>query len=228
MSSGAYKFLRPGAVGPFSGFSWPTPRGTRPGEWVESPIGNGPCRDGIHACERRHLPLWIWEELWEVELDGDVEPIRHKVRAPRGRLVRRVDAWSPVSAKSFAIACARRAAAHAAEPLRAVGHGDAAEALADGEDLAAVRALAADRWDRLPPEARIPLGMASDGVARAMTAEATTDAYVSAHGSAVCAYIAALTALRVAGSQALERERAWQADWLGDALGLDQVPRPQP
>jgi len=109
----AYKFLRPGAVGPFSGFVWPTPAEDAPGPWVEARGERGTCFEGIHACEGRHLPRWMWEELWEVELDGRVEARAHKLRAPRGRLLRRVETWSVQSARRFARACAVRAAEHA-------------------------------------------------------------------------------------------------------------------
>ena len=220
LSTGAYKFLRPGATGPFSGFAWPTPAGESAGQWVDASTTRGPCRDGVHGCERRHLPLWIWEELWELELDGEVESIGHKLSAPRGRLVRRVEAWSPDSAKDFAVACAKRAALHASEPLRAAGKNEAADTFERPADLGTLRGLTAELWDELEVEAQIPMGMASDGALRAMTARDASDPYVNAHGSAVCAYIAALTALRVSGSAALAREREWQAEWLGRELAL--------
>jgi len=184
----AFKFLRPGAIGPFSGFRWPQPEGGEAGSWVEAAGAGGPCAGGVHACERRHLPLWIWEELWEVELDGPLEPGLAKLRARRGRLLHRIERWSPLTAKSFAGACAGRAAEHAA----------------------AAR----------PDEARVAAGMAADGATRANTAEASADAYVAAHGAAVSAYIAAMTALRVAGREAFDAERAWQADWLTAELGI--------
>jgi hypothetical protein len=207
----AYKFLRPGAVAPFSGQRWPVPADGEPGEWV---------RDGVYACERRHLPLWIWEELWEIELGGDVEAHDQKLRARRGRLVRRVAPWSPDGAKAFARACAARAAHHAAEPLRAAGHAEVAEVLEDGSDLARVRELTAELWDLLPESARMPMGMASDGALRALTATESGDPYVAAHGGAVSAYIAAMTAQRVAGREGHDAERAWQADWLARTLEL--------
>ena len=47
----AYKFLAPGAVGPFSGFAWPT--GT-PGPWVEAVPHT--CATGVHACLVEDLP----------------------------------------------------------------------------------------------------------------------------------------------------------------------------
>ena len=107
-----------------------------------------------------------------------------------------------------------RAAHHAAEPLRAAGHAGAAAVLDDGTDLPRVRELTAELWDRLPASARIPMGMASDGALRALTATESGDHYVAAHGGAVSAYIAAMTALRVAGRERHDAERAWQADWL--------------
>lgn len=220
MITAAYKFLRPGAVGPFSGFAWPTPADGAPGEWVEASTGGGPCRDGVHACERARLPIWIWEELWQVELDGEVAAVGNKLRAPRGRLVRHIDRWAPEAAKSFARACAQRAALYASGPLRVAGRPEAAETFERGADFEAIRALTAELWDELPSEARIPVGMASDGAARALTAEASRDPYVNAHGGAVSAYIAALTAMRVHGPDALEAERAWQAEWLGRELEL--------
>ena len=105
----AYKFLCAGAVGPFSGIVWPQPAGGGPGMWVARD-------DGLSACESRHLPMWIREELWEVDLDGGVRSVGHKLLAPRARLARRIDAWSPELAGRFAEFCVGRAAQHAARP----------------------------------------------------------------------------------------------------------------
>ena len=63
----ALKALRAGAVGPFSGFRWPTP-GDGPGQWVAA--SPSPCASGVHACLRGQLPLWLHDELWEIELGG--------------------------------------------------------------------------------------------------------------------------------------------------------------
>jgi hypothetical protein len=184
----AYKFLRPGAVGPFSGYEWPPPTETEPGEWVGGSLEEDVCRGGVHACEGRYLARWIWEELWVVELGGEVEARGHKLRAPRGRLLRRVERWSAGTAKAFAAVCASRAAEHAAT-------------------------AAAD--------ARVAAGMAADGATRAEAARTTRDPYVAAHGAAVCAYIAAMTALRAGGLDRHDAERDWQAEWLLRELGLD-------
>jgi hypothetical protein len=174
----------------------------------------------VSACERRHLPLWIWEELWEIELDGAIVRRGHKLRAPRGRLGRRIEAWSPSAAKGFAHACARGAASLAAAPLREAAFADAAGVFNDADDLKAVRALTRSLWDELPNEARRPVGMASDAADCARTAARTDDAYVAAQKSAEVAYIAAMVALHVAGRAGHDAERARQADWLSAELGL--------
>ena len=84
----AYKFLAAGGIGPFTGFRWPV------GEWVEAD-GVDLCRDGIHACRASDLPNWIDDELWEIELDGEVVEQERKLVARRGRLVRRLEGWTP-------------------------------------------------------------------------------------------------------------------------------------
>jgi hypothetical protein len=98
----AYKFLAAGAVGPFTGFEWPV------GEWIEADAAD-PCRRGVHACRTRDLPVWLDDELWEVELEGAVIEQERKLVAPRGRLTRRIEGWTPDTALAFGRFCARRA-----------------------------------------------------------------------------------------------------------------------
>lgn len=119
----AYKFLRRGAIGPFSRFAWPT---GSPGAWVEAEPHV--CASGIHACEVGDLPYWIDTELWELELDGAVRAER-KLVAPRGRLVRRVESWDERTARAFADSCAAAAATSGGGELAA----DAAAYAASGE-----------------------------------------------------------------------------------------------
>jgi hypothetical protein len=83
----AYKFLGEGRVGPFTGFQWPV------GEWVDAERVET-CRTGIHACRVFHLPFWLDDELWEIELEGELTEHERKVVARRGRLVRRQDEWN--------------------------------------------------------------------------------------------------------------------------------------
>jgi hypothetical protein len=161
----AYKFLDEGSVSPFTGFRWPA------GEWVDAE-GADPCRRGIHACRVQDLPFWLGKELWEIELDGDVVVQQRKVVAPRGRLVRRVDAWGREVLAEFGADVLDRARIRFGAVARLAGYvGDIQHHLSTG---------------------RVPL-----------------------------AAFAAARAAEVAGGPAeYERERARQAAWLTERLGL--------
>ncbi len=100
----AYKFLRAGSVGPFTGFRW------KPGCWVETDAVSV-CERGVHACRLADLPFWVTDELWEIELGGEVVESGFKVVALRGRLVRRVDAWTTAAAQALGESAAARARA---------------------------------------------------------------------------------------------------------------------
>jgi hypothetical protein len=97
----AYKFLESGSVGPFSGYRW------RADVWVEADRAE-PCRNGIHACQPKHLPLWLDSELWEIELGGCIIEGDRKLVAERGRLRRPIEGWTPDLAREFGLFCARR------------------------------------------------------------------------------------------------------------------------
>jgi hypothetical protein len=124
----AYKFLRSGGVAPFSSFTWPT---GSPGPWVEAEPDV--CASGIHACRAADLPFWINAELWEIELDDAVDGTR-KVVAPRGRLIRRIEAWDRTVASEFGQSCVAAvdelgtAADFAADARELVAAGDVAGA----------------------------------------------------------------------------------------------------
>ena len=137
----ALKALRAGAIGPFSGFRWPTP-GDGPGQWVAA--SPSPCASGVHACLRGQLPLWLHDELWEIELGGAVTTLERKVVAPRGRLVRRVEGWDARAFADYGQACLDRLEA------LAEGHAEVRGYAADGrvilaQDEPLVVALAAAR-----------------------------------------------------------------------------------
>jgi hypothetical protein len=123
----AYKFLMAGAVGRFSEFRWPLPTAAEAGDWVVAEGDLVACRIGIHACRLRDLPGWIDDELWQIELDGPIEERRSLVIAPRGRLVARVNAWTPAVALEFAGACALRARDQASRALSRHGLTDEAQ-----------------------------------------------------------------------------------------------------
>jgi hypothetical protein len=97
----AYKFLREGGIAPYTGFRWSV------GEWVDAD-GVDPCRQGIHACRVRDLPIWMGPELWEIELSGEIVAQARKLVAPRGRLLRRVEGWNAGLIRDFGRDCVRR------------------------------------------------------------------------------------------------------------------------
>jgi hypothetical protein len=132
---GAFKFLHPGRVAPFTGVTWPPP-----GQWLAAVVPPELCRAGVHALLADVLATWIAEELWRVELDGGQELAPGIVVAPRGRLLGRVEAWNDQAAREFARACAVHIGAGAA--------GRAAEYAADAT-AAAEEAVAGDSAARV-------------------------------------------------------------------------------
>ncbi len=96
----AYKFLRAGSIGTFSGASWPAP-----GEWLEAAGALEACASGVHACPLDALAYWLDDELWTVELDGEMLDLGTALVARRGRLVARAEGWPQVSSE-FARDCA--------------------------------------------------------------------------------------------------------------------------
>jgi hypothetical protein len=203
----AYKFLCAGGVGPFSGYSWPLPRDGGPGPWVVSAPDPVLCGRAVHACRVSDLPWWLHDELWETELDGTVTTGRHKVMAPRGRLLRRIETWDAGCAQRFADACAERARDHAATALDRAG----AEELAAGlRATMTTRELREAVRGAAPPEpARIAVTMAGDAARRALGGATVVTAYIAAHAAA-----------RVDGPEAMAAERAWQSEWLRAELAL--------
>jgi hypothetical protein len=207
----AYKFLRTGAFAPFARtpagepFRWPA------ATWVS---GNGAraCASGIHGCAVDQLPFWLNDELWLVELAGEVRREERKLVAGHGRLVERVGAWTPDAASRFGAACGGRVRAHAVAALRGAGFEREAEE------------VAAASWHGLRAVAeRVDRRRAADAYASA-TYAADAGEFVERPVSA--AYIAAAAAAHaadVAGTSAREAaaaERAWQADWLRRELAL--------
>jgi hypothetical protein len=203
----AYKFLLPGARGPFSGYAWPAPPAAGSGPWVAASGGPVVCRTAVHGCLVEHLPWWIQDELWLAEFAAPVTLVGHKLMAERARLVRRIDGWDPSTARDFAAACAGRARDRAVEALERSGAAAEAEALgvcADPQHLLEVAGAL-----EVPAGARVSTAMAGDAAARALTGPTATAAYIAAHA-----------ALQIGGQAAMAAERAWQTAWLRERLDL--------
>jgi len=206
----AYKFLRAGAVGPFSDFRWPVSADGRPGPWV-APGDPALCRRGVHACRVPDLPWWLATELWAVELAGPVATYAHKVSAPRGRLVRRIERWSPDVRREYVQTCAWRARDRALEALDRASGGAATERLAACATLEAVLDVSRPLADAVPA-ARVSLTMAADGALAALRDMPAMGAYVAAHAAG-----------RIDGREGLAAERSWQGDWLRQRLELEDA-----
>jgi hypothetical protein len=104
----AYKVLSEGRSR-FTGWRWPLPGDDRPGAWVESREPPALCQSGVHACTVAQLPQWLGDELWRIELGGEILTTEPALVAARGRLLERVSEWDDPARLAFAEACARRA-----------------------------------------------------------------------------------------------------------------------
>src|SRR5450755_1090887 len=105
------------------------------------------------------------DELWEIELDGDVHVGEHKIIAPAGRLRARIDGWTAACGEEYAYACAWRARDCAVETLRRAGHLEAANELAGYTALDELL-LAARRFATEMQDSRIGLTMSAGGAVR--------------------------------------------------------------
>jgi hypothetical protein len=223
----AYKFLDRHNRAVFSGFRWPVPDSADSlGAWVETgPVE--PCRQGIHGCRPADLGFWLNEELWEIELDGDVVEAETKVIARRGRLRRPIAEWAGDVARELvevtafrtrdiAVAfCRNGSGTHPASP-------DAAGAVADlagctaGEELGR-RAVAA--YKALPSDSqeRTAVGFVIDA-AHFLDAHVCHTPYVAACAAGHAA--SARTGSRAEWEIAVTAERRWQSAWITDRLNL--------
>jgi len=205
----AYKFLGPGRIAPFTRHEWP-----EPGQWVDSraPGQVSICLDGVHACRARDLPLWLDQELWEIELDGAIVQSDSKLAAERGRLTQRISAWNPGTASDFALACALRARDHALWALRQSGTPEelgAAESLSQAFSAREIQAVAESVAPTVSKVPRLALGFLGDAAGSALADACAEGAYIAAHAAGV---------IRGGGAEAAER--TWQADWLAERLEL--------
>ncbi|MEY2442737.1 MAG: hypothetical protein QOJ46_2163 [bacterium] len=212
----AYKFTGPGGASVFTGFQWPLPVDGAPGEWVRISDGVDLCVAGIHACRPDQVPHWLGPELWRIELDGDVVESAHKLVAPAGRLVARVEGW-PRAERDFAEDCAARVRQLAAGELLAAGFHEDAASTAAAQSVDELGAIAESVAHRAPPLVAQLVGYA-------------VDCYWDIDNSyfAMCAYVAATAFASDATGDTVQdmsslgwaEERARQAAWLATRLAL--------
>lgn len=209
----AYAFLGRDATDYLSGVRWHVPADADPGAWVDAAPASP-----LRACSAEQLPWWLDQELWVVELGGDVRDTGRSLSAERGRLLGRVVAWTPDVARELTSDCARRARDRAVAALRAGGREPEAQRLEGASDTASIAEAAAAAATEDDRASRIA-GHAADLVRFA------DEANDPVRGAAVAAYVAAHAAAggdeREAGyAEAFAAERLHQADWLRERLGL--------
>jgi len=207
----AYKFLRPGRVAPFTDFVWPQET------WVEAGAEPEPCRSGIHACRLDQIPYWLAEELWEIELAGEIDEEDLQVVATRGRLLGPVDEWNDAARSEFAVECVRRSAVYAVAALREHDVGAEADRLADATELEELAARA--------NEACVAAGEVTGAGEAVQLAGYVADATDYAKGglTAGTAFVAAHAAVVQTPpgvDDPFGAERAGQARWLAARLSL--------
>jgi hypothetical protein len=198
----AFKFLRAGAVGPFTRFRW------SPGVWVEAPRA----RDGfgVHACRDSDLAWWISDELWHVELDGEVEERATQIEAPRGRLLDRVERWDADGRWEFGLACVFQARDVAAASLRELRFPEVAE------HLEAARTL--DELAQTTQSMQAPPGFAGEMFGYARYASV---AYSLAKNAAEVSFMASVATAAARGAPAaFDTEKRRQSRWLTERLAL--------
>jgi hypothetical protein len=236
----AYKFLGRCARGLYSGFRWPTPANGQPGPWVETQGALEPGSNGVHALRTSRLADWIDDELWLVELAGDVEEIEDMLVARRGRLVQRVDAWDEDAMREFREGCIARARDLAVESLRRTGREREAARLdaANGLDsLQAIAVVEAESAEGALADALVYLADVVQ-VSRGGWFETYDDhpgAKVRPTPGAIAANIGFVVAMAAGGAAAeaagdpsafddgWNAERARQLDWLTERLELDDL-----
>lgn len=213
----AYKFLNAHGCSVFTGQSWPLPDGNGPGKWIEAKTVR-PCHSGIHACRSDDLAYWLHTDLWEIELADEIVVADHKVAARRGRILRRVEAWSMVWPELAEVA-AWRARELAVVSLTATDRDDLAERFRDAEDLDQLAGLA-DVANELGDQS--PIG-------RAMALAADCGHFAANGEPAQAPFVAAVAAgqaaIRATGDDesfdaGFAAERRYQSQWIVRRLEL--------
>jgi len=206
----AFKFLALGAVGPFTGFAWPTPTRSGPGAWVEVPPESVPNR-GIHACLTDDLSFWLDDELWIAELAGPVQRSSDQLISSRGRLLQRT-AWARDVAIELGKACTFKARDAAARVLQGNGRATDADRLLSCSNLVELKGVARE----------ISGPCKTDSLANLAGYVADAATFANVGEVATVTYIVAEFARASAGATAAASERAWQGRWIAERLKLPQ------
>jgi len=235
-----YKWLSRGAVDADTAIAW---------EWSEP----DPCFDDerpgmVFATSIDGLPYRIDDELWEVELTDvlGVTPFpeqtsygwpeifgehEQRILARRGRLLRRVNVWTPDVAREFALDCARVARERALTSLHDADRAlwsEAGEAFDPPVPVADAEAAERELLLLEHVETQVTIwreALSADAFGIAHPADAYAAAAAAARAAAVSVYSRATSVSRprderLTAERAYAEERRRQARWLHERLGL--------
>ena len=196
---------------------WPAPHDGAPGAWIEA--GSDAPPDSIRAYPPEELLWCLDDELWEVELEGELRREGHTFVAVRGRLLSRVETWTPDVAAELVEAFAFRVRDAAVEALAESGLASEASDLAGCVSLDALERAGSATADRGSDAAARLAGFAADAARYAR--EATGPARAAGVAAYVAAHALAGGDKTVASYEArFADERRWQAEWLTRRLRL--------
>ncbi len=228
---GAYRFLRRDRVDPLTALRWPI------NQWV---CGERSTDTRVRGCRSEHLPYWLSDELWQMELADPVEKSANKVLSPAGQLTAQITHWNAETAQTFAEDCATRVKSWLVHALERAGR-DAITFRTRAEAEAAARTvkgmtvdeftgttgdelgdrLSLRRWPRgADPALQYTIAAAHECFeprGGAVRAKPKPDAFQAAAGAA---YVGALAAARYGSWKERALERRSQAQWLRDELHL--------
>jgi hypothetical protein len=218
-----HKFLKNGKA-PFADIEYSLPvknsDGTwTPGKWMPEVKGElAICDNGYHLARPADLLQWLDDELYEAEYRGDRIDGDNKVVVRQARLLRRIEAWNPRTARLFACWCARNTplldgrttwdlltderSRRAIEVAERYANGEAS-----GEELAAAGDAARDA-------ARDAAWAAARAAARAAAWDvAWAAAWAAARDAAWAAARDAASASASAAARDAARDAAWDVAW---------------
>ena len=233
----AYKFLSAGAIGLYSGFRWPAARNGEAGPWVQVEGALVPGVNGVHALLARDLVDWIDDELWLIELGGEIREHERILLARRGRLVGHVDAWNAGTARVFTEDCVLSVRDRAADALRRAGHASDASTVVGLNSDDALQDYTAALARRVGGFAAEALAYVADAIElarggrpdnyRGHPGEESTvsPGAIAANVAFVAAHVAGASVADASGDPTeyeagFERERQRQRAWLTERLRL--------
>ena len=91
-----YKFLQADNTGEYSGFDYYDylPKGGKPGKWLPKVESVIMCETGYHVCKKKDLLEWRNENLYIVDVRGEMVEGNDKSAFQQMRFVKRLNGWN--------------------------------------------------------------------------------------------------------------------------------------